>query len=67
MSMSDFHSWWSVALLAVFIAIVAWAWSGKRREEFEQAARMPLDDDEPVTPRRASNAPRGDREDSRNG
>ena len=67
MSMSDFHSWWSVALLAVFIAIVAWAWSGKRREEFEQAARIPLDDDEPVTARRPSDAPRGDREDSRNG
>jgi len=47
MAMSDFHSWWTVALLVIFIAIVIWAWSGRRREDFEHAARIPLDDDEP--------------------
>lgn len=46
--MSDFHAWWTVALLVVFIGIVAWAWSGRRRKDFEQAARIPLDDDGPA-------------------
>ena len=32
-------------LLAVFLAGVAWAWSGRRRDEFERAARLPLEDD----------------------
>ena len=31
-------------LLACFLAGTAWAYSGKRKAEFEQAARMPLDD-----------------------
>ena len=39
---------WAKRMMAVFIGIVLWAWSGKRREDFEAAARVPLDDDEPV-------------------
>ncbi|CAN5167651.1 hypothetical protein BH11PSE14_BH11PSE14_11270 [soil metagenome] len=31
-------------LLAAFIGGTAWAYSSKRRAEFEVAARMPLDD-----------------------
>ncbi len=34
-------------LLVVFLGAVAWAWSGRRRGEFEQAARLPLEDDHP--------------------
>ncbi|RKZ36809.1 MAG: CcoQ/FixQ family Cbb3-type cytochrome c oxidase assembly chaperone [Gammaproteobacteria bacterium] len=37
---------WTVLVLVTFLAIVAWAWSGKRREDFERAARIPLDDDD---------------------
>lgn len=40
-----FHSIWTVVLMALFVGIVAWAWSGKRRRRFEQAARLPLEDD----------------------
>lgn len=32
-------------LLAIFLAGWAWAWSGRRRQDFEAAARLPLDDD----------------------
>jgi len=39
------HSIWTVMLLLLFIGIVIWAWSGKRKKSFEQAARMPLEDD----------------------
>ena len=36
----------TVVLLLAFIAGVIWAWSGKRRKDFEQASRLPLDDDD---------------------
>ncbi len=35
----------TVVLLAVFIGIVAWAWSGKRKQAFDAAARLPFDDE----------------------
>ena len=53
MNYSDMSSVMTVVMMAVFIGIVLWAWSGKRREEFDAAARVPLDDDTPVEePRR---------------
>ncbi len=39
------HSIWTVMLLLLFIGIVIWAWSGKRKPGFEEAARIPLDDE----------------------
>ena len=33
-------------LLASFLAGTAWAWSARRREEFDAAAQLPLDDRE---------------------
>lgn len=35
----------TVALLAVFVGGWAWAWSPRRRGEFEEAARLPLDEE----------------------
>ncbi|MBX9812116.1 MAG: CcoQ/FixQ family Cbb3-type cytochrome c oxidase assembly chaperone [Burkholderiales bacterium] len=35
----------TLVLLVVFIGIVAWAWSGKRRQAFDAAARLPFDDE----------------------
>ena len=32
-------------LLMVFIAIVVWAWSAKRKAAFDAAARLPFDED----------------------
>ena len=40
------HGLWTAAMIAVFVAIVAWAWSGRRKRDFEEAARLPLDDEE---------------------
>ena len=37
------------AMLA-FLAVAIWAWSAKRRTDFSQAARLPLDDDEASPP-----------------
>ena len=46
MTMSLFHSLWTVVLLAVFIGIVYWAWSSGRKQAFDEAARLPLEGDE---------------------
>jgi cytochrome c oxidase cbb3-type subunit 4 len=39
-----FHSFWTVVMLVLFIGIIAWAWSSKRKKAFDEAARLPLDD-----------------------
>ncbi len=44
MSLTLFHSLWTVLLLITFIGIVLWAWSGRRRAAFDAAARLPLED-----------------------
>jgi cytochrome c oxidase cbb3-type subunit 4 len=36
----------TTTLLVVFIAGWAWAWSPRRRKDFDEAARLPLEDDE---------------------
>ena len=36
------HGLWTVAMIAIFAAIVAWAWSGRRKRDFDEAARLPL-------------------------
>lgn len=49
MSSELLHGIWTALLLLVFIGIVLWAWSGRRKRRFEKAARMPLEDDAPRT------------------
>ena len=38
----------TAALLLLFVGIVGWAYSRRRRADFDDAARLPLRDDEPV-------------------
>lgn len=40
----------TVLAFAAFIAITAWAWSRRRRDEFEQAAHLPLEEDDADRP-----------------
>ena len=35
----------TVALLILFLMLVAWAWSGRRKKLFDSMARMPLEED----------------------
>ena len=42
------HGLWTVLLLVAFVAIVAWAWSSRRRQDFDEAARLPLEEDDVV-------------------
>jgi cytochrome c oxidase cbb3-type subunit IV len=36
----------TVVALITFLGIVAWAWSSRRKADFEAAARLPLDEDD---------------------
>ena len=45
MNMAMFHSIWTILVMVIFIGIVIWAYSGKRKERFDEAARLPLEDD----------------------
>jgi cbb3-type cytochrome oxidase subunit 3 len=36
---------WTVLVAFIFTGVAVWAWAGRRRIEFEHAARIPLDDD----------------------
>jgi len=55
MDLVTFHSWLTVAMFIAFVALIVWAWSGKRRRAFDEAARLPLEDDDsdllPLSPR----------------
>ena len=35
----------TVVSLVLFIGIVAWAWSRKRKADFDEAARLPFEQD----------------------
>ena len=43
--MSVIFSVWTVVVLILFIGIVLWAWSGRNKERFDAAARLPFDEE----------------------
>ena len=45
MDINTLRSIATVAALIAFLAIVVWAWSRSRKSDFEQAARLPLEQD----------------------
>lgn len=42
------HSIWTIVVMVIFLSIVGWAYSSKRQVKFDEAARLPLDDDDSV-------------------
>ena len=44
------QSVWTIVVMVAFIGIVIWAWSGKRKQRFEEAANIPFDEDEQLQP-----------------
>jgi len=64
MDLVTFHSWLTVAMFIAFVALIVWAWSGKRRRAFDEAARLPLEDDDsdllPLSPRGRGQGERGE-------
>jgi cytochrome c oxidase cbb3-type subunit 4 len=45
MDINDMRAILTAVMFAVFMGIVFWAWSSRRKTDFEAAARLPLDDD----------------------
>ena len=46
MDMTTFRSLTTAALFVLFIALCVWAFSRKRKADFDEAAALPLSDDE---------------------
>jgi len=38
----------TAALFIAFIALVSWAWSKRRKADFDKLARLPLEEDPPA-------------------
>jgi len=36
---------WTIVVMVIFLAIVLWAWSGRRKESFNEAANIPLEEE----------------------
>lgn len=37
---------WTIIVMIVFLAIVIWAWSGKRKQEFKDASNIPFNEED---------------------
>jgi len=46
MDINDFRSWHTVLLMALFIGIVIWAYSKRRKSSFDEAANLPFADED---------------------
>lgn len=49
MNLVMFHSFWTLGALVIFVGIIFWAYSKNRHNDFNEAARLPLEDDQPST------------------
>ena len=50
MDINDMRSIVTVLAFATFVGIVLWAFSGRRRAAFDEAARLPFTEDETLSP-----------------
>jgi cytochrome c oxidase cbb3-type subunit IV len=49
MDINDLRSLYTVLTFLFFVGVVWWAFSGRRKQAFDEIARQPLlDDDEPI-------------------
>ena len=48
--MSIILSVWTVIVLVLFLGIVAWAWHANNKADFDDAAMIPLNDDDSAGP-----------------
>ena len=45
MSLVTFNSIWTIVVMITFLGIIFWAYSGRRKSDFDEAARLPFDDE----------------------
>ena len=48
MDINDLRAGFTVLTFLLFVGIVWWAYSDRRKNDFDAAARIPLDDDLPL-------------------
>ena len=48
MDFTLFQALWTIVVMVTFLGIVWWAFSSKRKAAFDEAARLPFDEDEPL-------------------
>jgi cytochrome c oxidase cbb3-type subunit 4 len=48
MDVAFIQSVWTVIAMVVFIGIVIWAFSKRKKADFEEAGRMALNDEKPI-------------------
>ena len=48
MDVNDLRTLLLVTAFVAFVGIVVWAYSKRRTRDFDEAARLPLDDDDPA-------------------
>jgi cytochrome c oxidase cbb3-type subunit 4 len=46
MDMVMLRSVMTLVAFLVFLGIIAWAWSARRKPDFDEAARLPFDDED---------------------
>ena len=46
MNFSLIHSVWTIVVMVLFVGIVIWAWSSKRKARFDEAANIPFKEDD---------------------
>jgi cytochrome c oxidase cbb3-type subunit 4 len=45
MDINDLRAWHTAVLLAVFVGIIIWAYSKRRKSDFDEAANLPFADE----------------------
>ena len=48
MDLNDIRAAWTLVSFLAFVGIAIWAYSGRAKQGFEEAARVPLEDDQPL-------------------
>jgi len=48
MDVNDIRTLLLVAAVVAFVGIVVWAYSSRRKRDFDEAARLPFDDGDPA-------------------
>jgi cytochrome c oxidase cbb3-type subunit IV len=42
------QSIWTLVVMIVFLSVVVWTYSSKRKSAFDEAAHLPIDDDDSI-------------------
>lgn len=42
---TQIHIIWTIVVMIIFLAIVFWAWSSRRKDSFNDAANIPLEEE----------------------